>query len=67
VRRLLRWFEAACESAMRLLDPRYARLCDTWAAREAEDADMRAALAGELPADHPMTRYVETLRSAGLL
>jgi hypothetical protein len=52
------------EGAVRVFAPGLARLEDRSEALRQEHEDLRAALAGELPADHPMSRYVAAVRRA---
>lgn len=51
-------------AAVKVFAPGLARLEDRCEALRQEGEDLRAALAGELPEDHPMSRYVVAWRRA---
>jgi hypothetical protein len=52
------------DPAVRVFMPRIARAYDRAEALRQESADLRAALAGELPPDHPMSQYAAAWRRA---
>ena len=52
------------DATVKVFAPGLARLGDRCEALRQEGEDLRAALAGELPDDHPMTRYVAAWRRA---
>ena len=52
------------DAAVRVFAPGLARAYDRDEALRREGADLQAALAGELPADHPMSWYVAAWRGA---
>ena len=54
---------AAAIAAVRVFAPDLARLGDRCEALRQEGEDLRAALAGELPGDHPVSWYVAAWRS----
>lgn len=49
-------------AATRVFAPGLARAYDRAEALQQEGADLQAALAGDLPADHPMSQYVAAWR-----
>jgi len=51
-------------AATRVFAPGLARAYDRVGALQKEGADLRAALAGDLPAGHPMSQYVAAWRRA---
>jgi hypothetical protein len=52
------------DATTRVFAPGLARACDRAEALRQEGADLRAAIAGYLPADHPMSQYVAAWRGA---
>jgi hypothetical protein len=61
---LVRIAGRVADASVRLFAPDLARLGDQAEALQREGNDLRAALAGELPDDHPMSRYVAAWRRA---
>lgn len=62
--RLARIGARVADTTARLFAPDLARLGDRCEALRQEGEDLRAALAGELPAAHPMSRHVAAFRRA---
>jgi hypothetical protein len=55
---------ATADAAVRVCAPGLGRLYDRCDALQRECDDLRAAIAGDLPADHPMSQYVAAWRRA---
>lgn len=62
--RLDRIADCLADATVTVSAPGLPRSCDRCEARRRDGEDLRAAIAGELPDDHPMSRYVAAWRRA---